>query len=63
MKFWELIEQKAMFNWDISVVCLFLLIGVFIKDKAIRLGLWVGGLIYLFFAVLWHMPVDWSVLY
>ena len=57
----EIQLQWAMFNFDIAVVILFLIISLFWKEQ--RLGLIVGSMIYLFFTLLWHIPIDWSNLY
>ncbi len=57
----EIQLQWAMFNFDIAVVILFLIISLFWKEQ--RLGLIVGAMIYLFFTLLWHIPIDWSNLY
>ena len=59
MEFIKALEQPAMFQFDIAMVCLLLGVGLFIKDKTIRLTLWVAGLLYLFFTILWHMP--WEI--
>ena len=53
--------QLAMFNFDIAVVVIFLTLSLLWKQQ--RLGLFVGAMIYLFFTILWHMPIDWSNLY
>jgi len=45
-----------MFQFDIAVVCIFLGLGLFVKWSGVRMGLFVGGMLYLFFAILWHMP-------
>jgi|TARA_B100000959_G_C14969111_1_gene618968 hypothetical protein len=56
MGFIEALEQPAMFQFDIAVVCIFLGLAVWCKWSGVRLGLFVGGMLYLFFAILWHMP-------
>ena len=57
----EIQMQWAMFNFDIAVVIMFLIISLFWKQQ--RLGLIVGAKNYLFFTLLWHIPIDWSNLY
>ncbi len=56
MEFIKALEQPAMFQFDIAVVCILLGVGLFVKWSGLRLTLWVAGLLYLFFAILWHMP-------
>jgi len=56
-----IIEQLAMFNFDIAVVIIFLTLSLLWKEQ--RAGLLTGAMIYLFFTMLWHAPIDWSKLY
>ena len=59
-----MIEQIAMFQFDIIVATIMLAIGIaFRKDLFLRNNLFVLGTLYLFFALLWHAPIDWSNLY
>ena len=57
----EIQMQWAMFNFDIAVIVIFLTLSLLWKQQ--RLGFFVGAMIYLFFTILWHMPIDWSNLY
>ena len=57
----EIPIQLAMFNFDIIVVLIFLTLALFWKEQ--RSGLFTGAMIYLFFTILWHMPIDWGNLY
>lgn len=49
-----MIEQLAMFNIDIAVVCVLLMVSLFWKEQ--RLVLIVGSFVYLFFTIVWHFP-------
>jgi len=57
-------DQIAMFYFDITVVITALVAGLILrKDLFIRNNLFILGTLYLFFATLWHAPIDWSNLY
>ena len=49
-----MIEQLAMFSFDISAVCVLLLVALFWKEQQITLI--VGSFVYLFFTIVWHFP-------
>ena len=49
-----MIEQLAVFNVDIGVVCGFLMVSLFWKEQQIPLI--ISSFIYLFFTIVWHFP-------
>ena len=49
-----MIEQLAMFTFDITAVCVLLMISLFWKEQQIPLI--VGSFVYLFFTIAWHFP-------
>ncbi len=58
------IDQIAMFNFDILIVTTALILGlIFRKELFTRNTLFTLGTLYLFFAMLWHAPLNWSNLY
>ncbi len=61
----SLTTQPKMFIFDMSFGFLFLLGGLImllkIRDKGYGYPLLVGGTLYIFFAVLWHVPLEWDI--
>jgi hypothetical protein len=58
----SLTTQPKMFIFDMFFGFLFLLAGVYLfRNKEFRYPLLVGGTIYLFFAFLWHLPLEWDI--
>jgi|TARA_B100000809_G_scaffold184767_1_gene182804 hypothetical protein len=49
-----MIEQLAMFSFDIASVCVLLLVALFWKEQ--QTPLIVGSFVYLFFTIVWHFP-------
>jgi len=47
------IEQLAMFNFDIAVVTVFLIIAIYWKEQ--RAGFLSGAALYLSISLLWHL--------
>ena len=47
-------DQPAMFNYDITIVVLVLIVGLFIKSIFIRNFMWGLGFVYLFASLAWH---------
>jgi hypothetical protein len=49
-----MIEELAMFSFDISAVCALLITSLFWKEQ--QTPLIVGSFVYLFFTIVWHFP-------
>ena len=48
------INELGILTADLLVVLVFLTAGLILKDPTYRVPMWVGGALYLIFAVLWH---------
>ena len=58
----SLTTQPKMFIFDMFFGFLFLLVGFYLwRNKEFRYPLHVGGTLYLFFAFLWHVPLEWDI--
>ena len=48
------INELGILTADLAVVIVFFTAGLILKDPTYRVPMWVGGALYLIFAVLWH---------